>query len=345
MPAVRDSQPLTLTIAMGSTSRFGALLSGDLSPHKITLAPSVLSVADIFWLMPESEPFDVAEMSITGYLWAIQHGKRWTALPVFPDWVYGCHADTLVNVNSGIERPEDLRGKRVGVPEYAVAAIAWIRDAWEQDAGVGRAEIFWCEERTPEASHYRPWGYRPPEHISVEIIPREARLSDMLISGEVDAVTRYFGGLGALERAPQADRSPLTIEALSTHPNVRWLYSDRAATAHNYHSRVGSPQPIHCIVIKDDVIERHPWVVRSLYDAFIEAAARTREAASVLVTSFPFPPSEQQRRLGEDFFPCGLGGRNRIMIERLIALAVEDGLVIGQPPAVEELFPPQIVND
>src|SRR5687767_9332802 len=106
---------LELTFAAGSTNRLQPLLAGEVRPKGISLKSSVIRVSDIFWLMPASEPWGVCEMSLTGYLWAIQHGFRWTALPVFPGWVFGCHTDTLVSVNAGIQRPEDLRGKRVGV--------------------------------------------------------------------------------------------------------------------------------------------------------------------------------------------------------------------------------------
>ena len=232
---------LALTFAAGSTQRLQPLLDGAVRPEGIALQTTVARVSDIFWLMPHAEPYDVAEMSLTGYLWAIQHGRRWVALPVFPGWVFGCHADTVVNVRAGIERPEDLRGKRVGVPEYAVTAIAWIRDAWEQQAGLRREDVVWCEERTEQSSHYRPMGYRPP--VPVEIIPEDRCLSDMLIAGEIDAVTRYFGGPRDGEVAETAalpgDRSPLTLQELAAHPNVRWLYPDRKAAALDYHRRVG----------------------------------------------------------------------------------------------------------
>ncbi len=331
---------LSLTFAVGSPERLQPVLDGAVRPEGIDLQCSVLSPGDIFWLMPHSEPFDVSEMSLTGYLWAIQRGKRWVALPVFPGWVFGCHADTLVNARAGIERPADLRGKRVGVPEYPVTAIAWIRDAWEQEAGVRREDVHWFEERTAESSHYRPLGYRPPAHVPVEIIPQHKCLADMLIAGELDAVTRYFGG--PRERAPGAlpgDRSPQTMQELAAHPNVRWLYPDRKAAALDYSRRVGGPQPIHCIVVKQDVVDRHPWVPRSLYAAFAEAARRTA-AAGTVHTSFAFPPEEQQQVFGADFSPVGLGERNRELLGRLLELAAQDGFLVGDRRfTVDELFP------
>ena len=335
---------IPLTFAAGSTARLQPLLDGAVRPEGIGLQASVLGVSDIFWLMPHSEPFDVAEMSLTGYLWAIQHGRRWVGLPVFPGWVFSCHADTLVNAGAGIEQPGDLKGKRVGVPEYPVTAIAWIRDAWEQDAGVRREDFTWCEERTPDASHYRPLGYHPPAQVPVETIPEDTCLADLLIAGELDAVTRYFGGpRNGPGAAPPGDRSPLRIRELAAHPNVRWLYPDRKATALDYHRRQGWPQPIHCVVVKQDVVDRYPWAPRSLYAAFAEAARRTADLATVH-TSFDFPAAEQREVLGPEFSPVGLLPGTRDMLARLLELAAADGfLVDNRRFSLDELFPASLL--
>lgn len=330
---------LQLSFAVGSTARLQGLVDGQVRPEGIDLQVTVHRPGDIFWVMPRSEPYDVAEMSLTGYLWAIQHGRRWVAIPVFPGWVFGCHADTLVNVQSGVERTEDLRGKRVGVPEYAVTAIAWIRDAWERHFSVRPRDIHWLEERTQEGSHYRPLGYEPPAGTAVEIIPSDKRLCDMLIAGEIDAVTRYFGGPHA--RDPGAiDRSTLTMEELADHPTVRWLYPDRKATALDYYRSVGWPQPIHCVIVKQEIVDQYPWVPRSIYDACAQAAARSAAVATVH-TSFPFSAEEQRDVLGPDFSPVGLDTRNRESLARLLELAEKDGFLVGgRRFSVDELFHP-----
>jgi 4,5-dihydroxyphthalate decarboxylase len=336
---------VSLTFAAGSTARLQPLLDGAVRPEGIALQASVLRVSDIFWLMPRSEPYDVAEMSLTGYLWAIQHGRRWVGLPVFPGWVFSCHTDTLVNTNAGIARPEDLKGKRVGVPEYPVTAIAWIRDAWQQEAGVRPEDFTWCEERTPHASHYRPLGYQPPAQVPVETIPEDTCVADMLIAGELDAATRYFGGPRDSEgAAPPGDRSPLRIRELGAQPNVRWLYPDRKAEALAYHRRQGWPQPIHCVVVKQEVVDRYPWVPRALYTAFTGAAQRTANAATVH-TSYDFPAAEQREVLGPEFSPVGMLPGTRDMLTRLLQLAGHDGfLVENRRFTLDELFPPSLLS-
>jgi 4,5-dihydroxyphthalate decarboxylase len=140
---------LKLNLVVGRhAGRFQALFDGRVKPERIELNASEMPLDELFWRVPNVDDFDIAELSLTGYMWGIQHGKRWIAIPVFPGWVFACHTETLCNADSGIDRPEDLKGKRVGVPEYPVTAITWIRYALETKYGVRPQDIHWYEERT-----------------------------------------------------------------------------------------------------------------------------------------------------------------------------------------------------
>jgi 4,5-dihydroxyphthalate decarboxylase len=145
----------------------------------------------------------------------------------------------------------------------------------------------------------------------------------MLVEGEIDAVTRYFGGQpreGAV--TPSFERSTMPMQELAAHPSVRWLYPDRKAAAMEYFRQVGWPQPIHCVIVKQEVVDRYPWVPQSLMDAFAESAERTRDK-STAHTSFAFPAAEQAALFGPDFSPVGLSAGNREMMERMLDLSVE----------------------
>jgi len=299
---------------------------------------------DLFWRVPKFDPFDVFELSLTGYLWGLQQGREWVALPVFPGWTFGCHTETLVNVRSGIDRPEDLRGKRVGVPEYPVTAIMWIRHAWQTENGVRPADIQWFEERTDEFSHYRLMGYRPPEGVSVQVIPDAKFLCDMLIAGEIDAVTRYFGRRREHAEPILVDRSYMGMQELAQHPNVRWLYPDRKAAAIDYHQRIGHLQPIHCIVMKTALVREHPWVPLNLVNAFDEACRLTAGGDYVKSFSYELSKDEQRRVIGDDFWPVGLR-RNRTAVEAFLRVAFEDGYrATDRPLSIEEFFEESTVS-
>jgi 4,5-dihydroxyphthalate decarboxylase len=328
---------VSLNCALGSPSRVAPLLSGAVTPANIDLTVELVPLGKLFWQMPHSEPYDVAEMSLTGYIWARQHGKAWTALPVFPAWVYGCHADTLVHASSKIAAAADLRGKRVGVPEYAVTALSWVRDAWRQESSLLPSDVIWVEERTPALSNYGPWGYTPPADVKIEAVPPDTCLSEMLVAGEIDAVARYFGRPQRAGSGPAADRSPITLRDLAKSPELEWMYADRKAAAHAYADMAGAPQPIHCVVVKDEVLSRDPWVAASLVAAFEEAARLTQGSPSVKA-SFDFDGDEQARVFGPSFTPVGLGEHTVGMLNRLLDRARWDGLVTDDSARVEDLF-------
>jgi 4,5-dihydroxyphthalate decarboxylase len=335
---------LRLNLVFGShPGRFQPIFDGRVKPDGIALNCSRMSVDELFWRIPAQDDIDVAELSLTGTIWGKQHGKRWTALPIFPGWVFGCHTETLVRRDAGIARPEDLKGKRVGVPEYPVTAIAWIRDAFARKYGVAREDIHWFEERAADYSHYRPLGWRPPAGVTVDIIPKEKRLSEMLIAGELDAVTRYFGRPENATRTHQGDRSTLAIAELAAHPRIHWLYDDRKAAAIAYCQAIGWPQPIHCVIVKTEIVDQDPTVPARLTRAFLEAARLAPNSpgdhSNIHAASYTLTAAEEAAAIGGDFLPAGLDGKNRAAMERMLALCWSDGYIDrGTPFTVEEYF-------
>lgn len=331
---------IELSFGCSTVTRIKPLLDGTVQPEGIKLIPSVIPPDDLFWRIPHHDPFDIAELSLTGYLWGVQHGKQWTAIPVFPAWVFGCHAETLINVDAGIDRPEDLKGKRIGVPEYPVTAILWIRHALETEYGVKPQDICWCEERSDRFSHYKLMGYRPPPDVCVEVIPEEKLLCDMLVSGELDAVTRYFGKPRAYAPPILVDRSNKSMIQLAQHPKVRWLYPNRKTVAIDYHRKIGHLQPVHCVIVKQHIIEKFPWVTLNLMDAFAKAAHLTAKSGyprSVHPERFKLTKAEELQVVGSDFWPVGLSKNQRAM-EHFLELAYEQGYVTGRRFTVEQFF-------
>ena len=336
---------LKLKLVLGHHSgRFQALFDGTVKPEGIELDASTMAIDQLFWRIPNANDIDVAELSLTGYLWGIQHGMRWTAIPVFPGWVFACHTETLCNADSGIERPEDLKGKRVGVPEYPVTAIIWIRDAFETKYGVCPQDIRWYEERAVAYSHYRPHGYAPPRDVAVEVIAPEKRLCDMLIAGELDAVTRYFGRPENATSDHPGNRSHITLQDLAAHPKIRWLYPDRKAAAIDYHKEIGFLQPIHCVIIKQEIVDEHPWVPRSLFDAFAGAASLEAATNYAAAASYTLSQQEQLETIGPKFSPVGLKS-NLAPVTRVLDLCDQQGYVDrGTPFSVAEFFHDSILD-
>ncbi len=313
-------------LLMGHPGRFKAVMDGRVQSEGIALKTSTLSINDLFRVIPESDDFDVAELSTTALLWGIAQGRDWIALPIFTAWSFASHADTLCHVGSGIEKPQDLKGKRVGVPEYPVAAILWIREALEQKYGVRPQDIRWVEERTFKQSHYRGAGYVPPKEVPVEPIPAGRNLAEMLIAGELDAVIRY------LEKPKQ-----MSLAELGSQPSVRWLYPDRKMEAIAHVRAQGCFDPIHLMIMKKSLAQAHPELPMALVRAFERAHWMSDDPNVVVPMSYALSPVEQRELAGEGYTPVGVKA-HRKALERLVTLAHREGYTPGGPLPVERVF-------
>src|SRR4051812_40334967 len=124
-----------VTLAMADYDRTAALRSGAVKPDGIALRYLISPPSETFWRMLKFNEFDVSEMSISSMLISRSQGHAWTAIPVFPYRAF-FHTNVMVRADSGIRGPEDLAGKRFGVPEYQVTAAVWVRGALQHDFGV-----------------------------------------------------------------------------------------------------------------------------------------------------------------------------------------------------------------
>ena len=97
---------LKINVVLGHRGRFEALFDGRVQAEGLEMNASVTPYNDLFRIVPEDDDFDVAELSVTGYLWGLSHGRDWIAIPVFPGWAFAAHADTVCHVGSGIESPQ-----------------------------------------------------------------------------------------------------------------------------------------------------------------------------------------------------------------------------------------------
>jgi 4,5-dihydroxyphthalate decarboxylase len=318
---------LSLRLVLGHAGRFKPLLDGRVHVEGLELKASTLNFNELFRTVPEQDDFDVVELSTTGFLWGLHTGRDWIALPVFTAWAFAPHADTVCHIDSGIRLPQDLKGRRVGVPEYPVAAILWIRDALESKYGVRPQDVQWVEERAPQRSHYRSMGYAPPQDVPVHPMPQGKSLAGMLTSGELDAVIRY------LERPGQP-----SVEALGSRSEVRWLYADRKAEGIAHCRQQGFFEPIHFLVMKKAIADAHPWVPMRVVEACSKALALSGDADWVVPYSYTLTKAEQIEAAGAGFSTLGVRS-NRKALERLLALAHRQGFTPGAAPLpIDQVF-------
>jgi 4,5-dihydroxyphthalate decarboxylase len=259
------------------------------------------------------------------------------AIPVYPIRLF-CHAQIYVNANAGIERPQDLAGRRVGeFFLYGHDAGIWSKGILSDEYGVPidsySTVIGGVEHPTPPLDWY---PRKPPSHFKVQHIGTGTTLDAMLDSGEIDAL---FSAL-----------VPASLRRKS--PNVRRLFPDFEADERDYFRRTGIFPIQHIVAIRRDVYRQHPWVARSLYDAF--KAARDlaytlyRHQSANMHRMFMIPwmtqhCAEMQELLGDDWFPYGVQ-RNWKALDTFCRYYQEQGLT-DRRFTPEQLFVPETLED
>jgi 4,5-dihydroxyphthalate decarboxylase len=323
---------LPLSFIMSPNDRSSPLLDGSVQPEGIELTTTTSTPGEIFWRQLHSAEFDVSEMSLSSlYIVTAKGDSPWIAIPVFPIRRF-FHTEIFVGVNAGVDRPADLKGKRVGVPEYQQTAALWTRGALQHEFGVAPEDMHWHMERTPETSHGGATGFQPPPGVDFQYIPSNRNIGQMIVDGELDATVFYAGHANLVDRS--------TID-LATHPRARRLFPDPAAEAVRYFQKTGI-QPInHTVVIRREIVERHPWVAMNLYQAFLDAKDAVRRRAEELAGPYfrcGYLPREARKAFAQDPYPYGLQA-NRMVLETVAEYSHEQGLT-PRRVTVEEVFAP-----
>src|SRR3989441_9998052 len=183
---------LQLSIAMAANPRTWPVLDGRVQPDGIDLIPTRVHPSELFWRQLRFADFDASEMSFSSLIMARSKGdERWVGVPVFTTRKF-YHAAILVRRDAGIEAPADLKGKRVGVPEYQQTAALWSRGVLQHEVGVSPKDVEWHMERTPERSHGGATGFQPPTGVKGNQSPPEKSIGSMLLAGELDATRLYI---------------------------------------------------------------------------------------------------------------------------------------------------------
>ncbi|MDX2702314.1 ABC transporter substrate-binding protein [Streptomyces sp. PA03-6a] len=322
---------LHLTFACGDYDHTRALEEGTIRPDGIDLTYLRLPVEETFFRMMRHREFEVAEMSLSSYVLSLGDGTEpspFVALPVFTSRMFRhgalyCHAD------SGITGPEDLRGKRVGTPEFQLTACVWMRGILADRHGVPFDSVTYVTGGQETPGRVEKASVDLPGTVRVERVPEGRTLSELLSSGEIDAL--------CTPRVP----GPFT----AGDPRVRRVFPDVVAAEKEYHAATGIFPIMHVVVVRRDVYDRQPWVAQSLYKALLaakDAAYATLYDTSALRFMLPWltPQLEEARDLlGRDYWSYGLGA-NRDTLATFLRYHHEQGLS-GRRWTPEELFAPE----
>ena len=317
---------MRITLACWDYDRTRALIDGTVAPDGLELVYLNQPVEETFFRMMRYKEYDASEMSLSSYVASLnQEHPPFIAIPVFPSRFFR-HSCIFVSAKSGIRKPEDLKGRRIGVPEYQMTAPVWIRGILSDDYGVKVTDCEHFSGGEEEPGRDEKLKIAVPPSIRLKAIPGGKTLSRMLADGELDALVTA--------------RAPSTFH--KEPDKVKRLFPNYVEVEKEYYRRTRIFPTMHTVVIRRDVYATNPWIAQSLTKAFTEAKTRAYElykqtaALPAMVPWLVAELEEARREMGEDWWPYGLEP-NRKALETFLRYHHEQGLSkrVFKP---EELF-------
>jgi 4,5-dihydroxyphthalate decarboxylase len=319
-----------ITIACGNYDRTRPLMDGRVKVEGCTVTCLPLHPEEIFFRAFRYHEFDVSELSFSSYMRTVASGTAaYVAIPAFVSRIFR-HSGIYIRRDVGIEVPADLRGKRIGLPEYQITAVVWMRGMLQHEYGVAPTEIHWRNGGLEEPGRGERTPLNPIPGLDLKPLGEKETLVGMLRDGELDALFTA--------------RPPSSF--LRGEPHIGRLFPDTRAAEIAYFKKTRLFPIMHLIGIRKERLAQYPWLASSVYKAFCQAKAlamiELRDVNALTVT-LPFLEAETldtMALMGNDFWPYGVH-ENKAEIEALIGYAYEQGL-IDRELAPEELFAPSM---
>jgi 4,5-dihydroxyphthalate decarboxylase len=321
-----------ITIACGNYDRTRAMMDGRVRVEGCNVTYLPLYPEEIFHRQFVFSEFDVAEMSMSSYIRTVAAGtSEFIAIPAFVSRIFR-HNGIYVRKGAGIEKPEDLRGKRVGLPEYQITAVVWMRGMLQHEYGVKPSEIQWRQGGQEQPGRHERTPLKPIPGLDLKSIPEDKTLVGMLRDGELDALFTA--------------RGPSSFLAGEDH--IQRLFPDTRSAEMAYFKKTGLFPIMHMVGIRKSLVEKYPWLPVSVFKAFIEAknlAMIDLTDVNALMVTLPWLEVETRdtmRAMGRDFWRYGVK-ESRHELEALTQYSFEQGLT-HRKVAVEELFAPSTLD-
>lgn len=311
---------LHLTLACGDYDLTQPLREETVKPESIDLTVVNLSSPERHWRMLRHLEFDVCELSMASYMLAKDVGAaRYTAIPAFPHRRMR-HSFFLVNTEAGVRTPKDLQGKKVGMRTLQNTAALWMRGILQDEYGVDLETITWVSQDDEDIA------FTPPSWMKLERTPKGATLETQLQRGELACVM-------------YPDLLPSFAHGRAS--NIRRLFADAKAEEMAYYRKTGFFPIMHTVVIRDDVLQKHPWVAKSLFKAFDRAKAEMQKSMldprKVSLVWMQDLQEEQRALMGPDPWVYGVDA-NRKTLEAMHRYGQLCGLVTKPLRAVDDWF-------
>lgn len=323
---------LKLTLACIATDRSRPILDERVGVEDCAIEPLNIEPEEIFRRALNEKAFDLTELSMSSHIVTTARGDAaYIAVPVFLSRVFR-HSAMFVRTDRGIKRPQDLAGRRIGVPEYQQTAGLWVRGILRDQYGVDTATIAWRTGGQEKAGVAERIALALPPHLDVQAIGPDETLNGMLAAGEIDAIFTPRPPSCFTQKLAPVDR----------------LFPDYRTAEMDYFRQTKFFPIMHALCVRKDIAAAHPWLPGKLFAAFAKAKALSVNELSqnnVLRVTLPWVASwyeEARDMMGGNVWPYGFRA-NHEELAAMARYAHADGLAqrVVDPA---ELFHPSTLD-
>jgi 4,5-dihydroxyphthalate decarboxylase len=314
------AERLKLTVACGDYEIVRALKEGSVKADGIDLVMLTgMGPRERHWRMARKAEFDICEANVGAYFMERDHGAApATAIPVFLHRRFR-HGFLFVNTAAGIREPKDLIGKKVGGTNFQPASNIWMRGILEEEYGLPHRQVTWMVERSEDVA------FAPPKDLRIEMIAPGKRLDVMLAEGEISAML-----------SPELPRL-----FLAGDKRIMRLFANYKDIELAYFRKTGIFPIMHVTTIKQEIVDKYPWVPTNLVKAFEEAKTiayrRIANPRMVPIAWVRTALEEQEEVLGPDPWAYGLTPANRKNLETVLRYTHQQGMISRMLP-LDALF-------
>ena len=319
---------LPISLSVCNYDRTAALFDGRVEIEGCDVDAVALEPEESFHRAFKYQEFDVSELSLSSHTLSIARGdSHYVGIPAFVSRLFR-HSSLYIRTDRGIAKPEDLRGRTIGLPEYQMTANVWLRGIMQDEYGVHPRDIKWRNGGLEEPGRGERTPIRLPADVELKSIPADRSLSDMLEKGEIDALF--------------AARAPSCF--LRGAPDVGRMWPNYPLVEEAYFKKTKIFPVMHIIGVRRSLAEQHPWLPVSIFKAFIKAKALcAHEMGQIghLFSTLPWSVYEHerlQRELGHDYWSYGLEANHHVL-DTLARYSFEQGLSVRRLKPEEMFWP------
>ena len=333
-----NSDELKLNLAGYEYYRLKALIEGKVKIKNCRIDFTKSAIGDMNTeAFSGSQTYDISEIGLHPYMlaYANDNFRDYILLPIFPLRLFR-HKSVFIRNDRGIQAPEDLRGKRIGSPGYSTTSLTWIRGFMQDEYGITPKDVKWVTSQKDSSADVAGKSSMQeqliPEGLSIDSGPPGMDESEMLVSGEIDALFH------AVEPKAYVEGNPV----------ISRLFPDYRQTERQYFAKTGIFPIMHAVAIKVDLAEKHPWLVEAVFNAYSES----KQAHYVFMRKYGWvfdslpwygqELEETQKLMGKNFWPYGIEP-NRKTLEALFRYSYNQGLS-KKHLTINELFHPSSLD-